>query len=79
MSVKEGRWGDRRVTMCLAGLFLGSILRVRLQQITLQVKNNYTTIMSKSDYVVIDYHHAWIQKIFQGVGGLWLFEFAREV
>lgn len=25
--------------------------------------------MSKSDYVVIDYHHAWIQKIFQGVGG----------
>lgn len=24
--------------------------------------------MSKSDYVVIDYHHAWIQKIFQGVG-----------
>lgn len=38
--------------------------------------------MSKSDYVVIDYHHAWIQKIFQGVGGgggLWLFEFAREV
>lgn len=35
--------------------------------------------MSKSDYVVIEYHHAWIQKIFQGVGGLWLFEFAREI